>query len=103
MNSRRPSQRKDGPAKRGTKPGIVGQARLDYVDYKDVALLERCVSDRSKIRARRSSGNDIQQQREIERAVKNAREMALLPYAKRVETNVRSARAGGTREIGETE
>ena len=44
------------------------------------------MSDRSKIRARRVSGNDVQQQREIATAVKNAREMALLPYTKRVTT-----------------
>jgi hypothetical protein len=44
------------------------------------------VSDRSKIRSRRVSGNDVQQQRDIATAVKNAREMALLPYTKRVAT-----------------
>jgi small subunit ribosomal protein S18 len=42
------------------------------------------VSDRSKIRNRRVTGNDVQQQREVANAVKNAREMALLPYTKRV-------------------
>ena len=42
------------------------------------------MSDRAKIRARRVTGNDSQQQREIARAIKNAREMALLPYASRV-------------------
>ena len=84
-----------------------GCPRPAYVDYKDVALLERCVSDRSKIRARRSSGNDVGKQREIERAVKNAREMALLPYAKQVETKRRLPRgrsaAATTAEIDETE
>ena len=44
------------------------------------------MSDRAKIRARRVTGNDTQQQREIARAIKNAREMALLPYASRVTT-----------------
>src|SRR5262249_36920473 len=70
---------------------ILVQERVEYVDYKDVNLLQRFVSDRSKIRARRVSGNDTQQQRDIAIAIKNAREMALLPYAKRVTTQ-RSAR-----------
>jgi small subunit ribosomal protein S18 len=42
------------------------------------------VSDRSKIRNRRVTGNSVQQQREIANAIKNAREMALMPYTKRV-------------------
>ena len=49
-------------------------------------LLQRFMSDRSKIRARRVSGNDAQQQRDVAQAIKNAREMALLPYTKRVTT-----------------
>jgi small subunit ribosomal protein S18 len=44
------------------------------------------MSDRAKIRARRVTGNDAQQQREVARAIKNAREMALLPYTNRVTT-----------------
>ena len=54
------------------------------IDYKDVNLLQRFMSDRSKLKARRMTGADVQQQREIATAVKNAREMALLPYTKRV-------------------
>ena len=52
-----------------------------YVDWKDVALLRTFISDRGKIRARRVTGLTPQQQRMVTRAVKNAREMALLPYA----------------------
>ena len=58
--------------------------KVEYVDYKDVNLLSRFVSDRSKIRNRRVTGNTVQQQRDIANAIKNAREMALLPYTKRV-------------------
>ena len=58
--------------------------KVEYVDYKDVDLLRRFMSDRAKIRNRRVSGNDVQQQRDIANAIKIAREMALLPYAKRV-------------------
>lgn len=57
---------------------------VDYVDYKDVDLLSRFMSDRAKIRNRRVTGNNMQQQREVANAIKIAREMALLPYTKRV-------------------
>ena len=50
------------------------------IDYKDTTLLRRFISDRGKIRARRVTGNCTQHQRDIATAVKNAREVALLPY-----------------------
>jgi len=65
--------------------------KVAYVDYKDVDLLSRFMSDRAKIRNRRVSGNDVQQQRDVANAIKVAREMALLPYAKRV-ANQRTTR-----------
>ncbi|MQA80316.1 MAG: 30S ribosomal protein S18 [Streptosporangiales bacterium] len=54
--------------------------KVQYVDYKDTALLRKFISDRGKIRARRVSGNCRQHQRDVATAVKNAREVALLPY-----------------------
>jgi small subunit ribosomal protein S18 len=54
------------------------------------------MSDRAKIRARRVTGNSTQQQAEIARAIKNAREMALLPYASRV-TQTRGPKRDGER------
>ncbi|MCA1824682.1 MAG: 30S ribosomal protein S18 [Mycobacteriales bacterium] len=54
--------------------------KVEYIDYKDTALLRKFVSDRGKIRARRVSGNCSQHQRDVAMAVKNSREMALLPY-----------------------
>jgi small subunit ribosomal protein S18 len=78
------------------KVSILTQDKIDYVDYKDVNLLRRFMSDRAKIRARRVTGNDSQQQKEIANAIKNAREMALLPYANRVTTQ-----RGGGRDRGE--
>lgn len=56
------------------------QEKISYVDYKDTALLRRFVSDRGKIRARRVSGCCTRHQRDVAMAVKNAREMGLLPY-----------------------
>ena len=57
--------------------------QMDFVDYKDTGLLRKFVSDRGKIRARRVSGNCAQHQRDVATAVKNAREMALLPFSSR--------------------
>ena len=54
--------------------------KVSYVDYKDTGLLRRFISDRGKIRARRVTGNCTQHQRDVATAVKNSREMALLPY-----------------------
>ncbi len=56
------------------KEGVEG------IDYKDAALLRKFISDRGKIRARRVTGNCVQHQRDVAIAVKNARELALLPY-----------------------
>lgn len=50
------------------------------VDYKDVASLRKFMSDRAKIRSSRVTGNCPRCQRKVARAIKNAREMALLPY-----------------------
>lgn len=89
---RRAPRSKDNPKKPGKKKiSALVQDKVEYVDYKDVNLLQRFMSDRSKIRSRRVSGNTTQQQREVATAIKNAREMALLPYAKRVATT-RTAR-----------
>jgi small subunit ribosomal protein S18 len=56
---------------------------VGYVDYKDVDLLRKFISDRGKIRSRRVTGVTVQQQRRLATAIKNAREMALLPYSSR--------------------
>ena len=50
------------------------------IDYKDTTLLRKYISDRGKIRARRVTGNCSQHQRDVAVAVKNSREVALLPY-----------------------
>jgi small subunit ribosomal protein S18 len=80
--------------KRGSKPAYPVRKgkkkfcqfcadKTTYIDYKDIALLRKFVSDRGKIRARRVTGNCAQHQRRVATAVKNAREMALLPYSAR--------------------
>lgn len=77
---------KDNARRSKKKTSILTIEKVEYVDYKDVNLLRRFMSDRAKIRARRVTGNDAQQQREVARAIKNAREMALLPYTNRITT-----------------
>ncbi len=84
-------------ARRGKKKvSILTQEKIDYIDWKDVNLLRRFVSDRAKIRARRVTGNSAQQQRDIAMAIKNAREMALLPYTNQITTQ-RGGRGGDRR------
>jgi small subunit ribosomal protein S18 len=63
-------------------------AEDDYVDYKDIALLRKFMSDKGKIRSRRVTGLSAKRQREVAIAIKNAREMAMLPYV--------STKAGGS-------
>ena len=62
-----------------------------WIDYKDVHVLRKFMSDRGKIRTRRVSGNCVQHQRDVAIAIKTSRELALLPYAQRT----LSERAGG--------
>jgi small subunit ribosomal protein S18 len=87
---------KDNARRSKKKVSILTQERVEYVDYKDVNLLRKFMSDRAKIRARRVTGNDAQQQQAVAVAIKNAREMALLPYTNRVTTQ-----RGGGRGRGE--
>ncbi|WP_037368342.1 30S ribosomal protein S18 [Amycolatopsis orientalis] len=62
------------------RPNPFHTAGITAVDWKDVDLLRKFISDRGKIRARRVTGLTPQQQKQVATAIKNAREMALLPY-----------------------
>ena len=84
--------------KKKTSPLIIED--IEYVDYKDVDLLSRFMSDRAKIRNMRVSGNDRQQQLEVAKAIKIAREMALLPYTNRVASAPRGGRRDDRRDGG---
>ena len=95
------------PRKYKKKTSPLLTESVQYVDYKDVDLLQRFMSDRAKIRNRRVTGNDVQQQREVANAIKIAREMGLLAYAKRVSSSGRQrgprdgeGRGGRSREGG---
>ena len=63
------------------KANPLKSAKVQNIDYKDTATLRKFISDRGKIRARRVTGVTTQVQRKIAKAIKNAREMALLPYS----------------------
>lgn len=104
------TRRRDDRVERKPKKrvSILDSEQIVYVDYKDVNLLRRFMSERAKIRARRVTGNDTQQQREVARAIRVAREMALLPYSVRQVThrskrrNERGDREGGAPEATES-
>jgi len=76
------------------KVSILNTEQVEWIDYKDVNLLRRFMSERAKIRARRVTGNSTQQQRQVAKAIRLAREMALLPYSVRQVTQ----RKGGRRD-----
>ena len=96
---RRMGERSGRPRRPKISPLTI--AKIDYVDYKDTELLNKFVSERAKLKPRLNSGNDAQQQRTVARAVKNAREMALLPYTSRLTTQRRERRGErGTRAAG---
>jgi small subunit ribosomal protein S18 len=90
------------PVRRRDRKGITGSARrkpcpycrdkIDRVDYKDVSMLRRFTSERGKIRSRRITGACRRHQSQLARAVKRARELALLPYVS--EPGERSGRSG---------
>jgi small subunit ribosomal protein S18 len=79
------------------KQSILNSENIAWIDYKDVNLLRRFMSERAKIRARRVTGNDQQQQAAVAKAIKLAREMALLPYSVRQVTQ----RSKGRRDRGD--
>ena len=68
---------------RKSRPNPLDTAGITYIGCQDTALLRRFISDRGKIRSRRVTMLIPRQQRDMTRATKNAREMALLPYSSR--------------------
>lgn len=105
-----PSSRKDrGRTKPADAKGRVRRGRpkvcvfcfehIAWVDYKDTNMLRRFMSDRGKIKSRANTGTCAQHQSDVAVAIKNARELALLPYAVRTLAGDKSAgrrgRSGG--------
>ena len=96
------------PVRRRDKKGGLGSGRrkpcqhcrdkIEQVDYKDVAMLRKFISEKGKIRSRRITGACRRHQNQVARAVKRARELALLPY---VNEGGRDDSPGGRRERGD--
>jgi small subunit ribosomal protein S18 len=82
-DKRRPQKKKASPVPEGS-----------FIDYKDINMLRKFMSDRGKIRSRRVSGLSTQMQAHIAVAIKTARELALLPYATRTVNEGRGPRGG---------
>jgi small subunit ribosomal protein S18 len=82
-DKRRPQKKKASPVPEGS-----------FIDYKDINMLRKFMSDRGKIRSRRVSGLSTQMQAHIAVAIKTARELALLPYATRTVSEGRGPRSG---------
>ena len=95
MARRTPPRRNNKDSNRRGKKKIspLTIGKIEFVDYKDNDMLRKFVSERAKLKPRRVTGNSEKQQREVARAVKNAREMALLPYTNRVTTQRRERRS----------
>jgi small subunit ribosomal protein S18 len=71
--------RRRGPSDR-IRPRKYARINVDHIDYKDLTLLRRFISDRGKTRSRRVTGLSRRHQEQLALAVKRARELALLPY-----------------------
>ena len=92
---------------RRTKPGLRGEARrysklpreeIDKIDYKNVTLLQRFITERGKIRSRRVTGLSRRDQSKMARAVKRSRELGLLPYVDATKGLERSGGRGRSRD-----
>ncbi len=102
---RRASSSKGGPSRRRDKrlgsgrrkPCPFCKDKVEQVDYKDIATLRRFISERGKIRSRRITGACRRHQNQISRAVKRARELALLPYVAEPTRDDRDGRGGDRR------
>jgi small subunit ribosomal protein S18 len=96
MPPRSSNQRPGGPGT-GNRPGQFGNQRpkrdpskkkldplkirgITYIDYRDIRILERFINDRGKILPNRITGLSAANQRKVERAIKRARHLALLPF-----------------------
>jgi small subunit ribosomal protein S18 len=73
-------RRRGGKFSDRNRPRKYTKLNVDVIDYKDVTLLRRFISDRGKTRSRRVTGLSRRHQQQLALAVKRARELALLPY-----------------------
>jgi len=75
-------RRGGGGFKKRKKVCHFTQNKVEHIDFKDVELLKRFITDRGKILPRRVTGTSAKWQRPLAIAIKRARHMALLPFVK---------------------
>jgi small subunit ribosomal protein S18 len=100
-NRGKPARRREkrgGPGSGRRKPCPFCRDKIDQVDYKDVTTLRKFISEKGKIRSRRITGACRRHQNQIARAVKRARELALLPYVDALAQEERPSRGGRGRD-----
>ncbi len=97
--ARRRDNKKTGGGSGRRKPCQHCRDKIEQVDYKDVGMLRKFISEKGKIRSRRITGACRRHQNQIARAVKRARELALLPYV----TEGAPESVGGRRDRGDRE
>jgi small subunit ribosomal protein S18 len=73
-------RRRGGKFSDRNRPRKYTKISVDVIDYKDITLLRRFISDRGKTRSRRVTGLSRRHQQQLALSVKRARELALLPY-----------------------
>ncbi len=93
--------KKGGPGSGRRKPCLHCKDKIEQVDYRDIVTLRKFVSERGKIRSRRITGACRRHQSQVARAVKRARELALLPYVNESATDPRER--GGRGDRGDRE
>ncbi len=93
--TRRRDNKKGGPGSGRRKPCPFCRDKIEQVDYKDIPTLRKFISEKGKIRSRRITGACRRHQNQIARAVKRARELALLPYVDASGRPEREEREGG--------
>ena len=100
QRSRKPRRRdkKGGGGSGRRKPCLFCKDKIEQVDYKDTGTLRRFVSEKGKIRSRRITGACRRHQGQVARAVKRARELALMPYVSDTPGGDRSERGGRGRD-----
>jgi small subunit ribosomal protein S18 len=94
----KPARRRDkrgGPGGGRRKPCPFCRDKIEQVDYKDVATLRKFISEKGKIRSRRITGACRRHQVQLARAIKRARELALLPYVDALAQEERPRGRGG--------
>ena len=80
MDRNENASRQVRPMRKRKKICIFCADKVDYIDYKDTGKLRKFISERGKILPRRISGACAVHQRELNTAIKRARNMALLPF-----------------------